>query len=199
MSIHRFREEVINVKLADALIARGLEANAETIKRSGRPDVLISLEGVKVVLEGRTASQEAALMRDAEERVENGVADISIAVVYPKDLKVATGMADLARKIEATCYSGCIFYADSSGVAKMPFQGASLDELVQYINAAFRIRVQNDVVREKVAEISDTMEWVVECASKSNLFFSSDVLIRELKQVLGIDPGEGQDEVSEAD
>jgi hypothetical protein len=199
MSNHRFREEAINVQLANILGTRGLEANAETIARGGRPDVLISLEGLKVILEGRTASQQAALMRDATERVEDGLADISIAVVYPRDLKTATSMTDLTRKIEAARYDGRIFYIASAGLASTLFEGASLDEVIQYINTVFRLRVQNDVVREQVAQLRDAIERAVDQASASNLFFRSDVLIGRLKQALGIDPNANQDERTETD
>lgn len=187
---HRFREEVVNVQLANVLTNRGLEANAETILAGGRPDVLISLEGLKVILEGRTASQRAALMRDASERVKEGLADISIAVVYPEDLKTATSMNDLTRKIEAAHYDGTIFYVDGTGLVSTSFEKATLDEVVQCINAVFRLRVQNDVVREQVAQLRNTIEQVVDQASASSLFFSSAGLVARLKLALGIDSDE---------
>lgn len=196
---HRFREEVINVQLANALASRGLEANAETIVAGGRPDVLIDLEGLKLILEGRIASQQAALMRDAEERLEEGLADISMAIVYPEELRTAINMMDLTSKIEAARYDGRIFYISSTGSASNSFEGASLGEVIEYINNVFRLRVQNEVVRDQVNLLRDTIEDVVDQASATNLFFSSDVLVGRLKQALGIDPNAGQDETPEED
>lgn len=184
--IHRYREEVINVQLANILASRGLEANAETIEAGGRPDVLVNLEGLKLVVEGRTEAARANLLRDAEKRVEHALADISMAVVYPEYLKTAASMAALTRKIEEARYDGAIFYLNSKGVASLSFHEATLDELIQTINSVFRLRVQNEVVRDQVSQLQGTIEDVVAQASATNLFFNSDVLVSRLKEALGV-------------
>jgi len=188
----RFREEAINVQLGNILAARGLEATAETIEAGGRPDVLIILGGLKLVLEGRAEAQRQSLMRDAQARVEEGLADMAMAIVYPRGLETARSMAELSRQIEVARYDGAIFYFDRRGIASMPFTGASLDELIQTINAVFRLRVQNDVVREQVANLEGTIEDIVSQASMTDLFFSSAILVGRLKAALGIEADAGK-------
>ncbi len=188
----RFREEAINVQLGNLLAARGLEATAETIEAGGRPDVLIILGGLKLVLEGRTEAQRQSLMRDAQARVEEGLADMAMAIVYPRGLETARDMAELSRQIELAHYDGAIFHFDRQGIASMPFAGASLDELIQTINAVFRLRVQNDIVREQVANLEGTIEDIVSQASTTDLFFSSAVLVGRLKAALGIEANAGK-------
>jgi len=183
---HHFREEAINVLLANLLAARGLDANPETIEAGGRPDILILLEGLKLVLEGRAAHHRNSLLQDARERVEVGIADISMAVVYPEDLSRAATINDLKAHIESSRYDGSLFFFDKNGLTSTPFEGASVDEIVQTINSTFRLRIQNDVVRDQVAQLEATIEKVVDEASSTNLFFSSDVLVGRLKQALGI-------------
>ena len=184
---HKFREEVINVQLATILASQGLDANAETIVSGRLPDVLINLEGIKLTLEGRTSSQQASLMRDASKRIEEGLADISMAIVYPEGLGRASSMARLQAQIESSRYSGAVFYIDSIGLASISFENASLDEIVQTINTVYRLRIQNDVVRDQVKSLNDTIERVVQQASLNNLFFNSEALVTRLKHALGID------------
>ena len=184
---HKFREEVVNVQLATILASKGLDANAETVVRGRLPDILINLEGIKLMLEGRTSSQQASLMRDARKRIEEGLADISMAIVYPEGLGYASSMAQLKAQIESSRYLGTVFYLDSIGLASVPFADASLDEIVQTINTVYRLRIQNDIVRDQVKNLDDTIERVVQQASLNNLFFNSEALVTRLKHALGID------------
>lgn len=184
---HRFSEETINVHLATLLADRGLDAAAETIQTGARPDVLVLLGGLKLVIEGRSEKRRESLMRDASERVAEGLADIAIGLLYPHSLYSARSMTDLSRKIESAGYDGAIFYFGREGIESSPFEGASLDELVQTINAVFRLKVRNDVVREHVANLQSTLEDVVSQASMTDTFFSSKVLVRRLKAALGIE------------
>jgi hypothetical protein len=191
---HRFREEAINVLLGTLLAGRGLDANAETIKAGGRPDVLINLGGLKLILEGRQSNLRNVLYDDAEARIEDGLADFSIAVLYPAGLESARDMDELKANIEAARFDGAIFFIDGAGIARKEFSGASLDDLIQLINTVFRQRVQNDVVRQQVTQLEETITEVVDRASKSDLFFDSDVLENRLKHALGMSDGEAEEE-----
>jgi len=191
---HRFREEAINVLLGSLLAGRGLDANAETIKAGGRPDVLINLGGLKLVLEGRQSNLRNVLYDDAEARIDDGLADFSIAVLYPAGLESAADMTELKSNIEASQFDGAIFYINGAGIARKEFMHASLDELIQMINTVFRQRVQNDVVRQQVAQLEGTITEIVDRASKSDLFFDSDVLADRLKHALGMSDGEAKED-----
>lgn len=191
---HRYREEAINVQLANILTERGFEASGETVRGRARPDVLVNLQGLKLVLEGRVASQRTSLFRDAAERVESGVADISMAVLYPQDLQTAAGMRDLTRRIERARFSGGIFYPSSDGVTYTPFNDSGLDELIEAISTVFWLRVQNDVVREQVGNLQATIESVVNQAAATHVFFGSEALVQRLNQALGISGERGEEE-----
>jgi len=187
---HTFREEVINVHLAAALSRRDLDATPETILAGARPDVLIVLAGLKLVLEGRSRTQRKTLMADARERVEDGVADIAIGVLYPTNLRNAASVNELAANIEAARYDGEIFCFGRQGIESTPFVGAALDELAQTVNSVFRLRVQNDVVREQVVGLEGMLDDTVSRASTTDLFSRSAVLVQRLKQALGIVDGD---------
>ncbi|MDI9349065.1 MAG: N-6 DNA methylase [Candidatus Symbiobacter sp.] len=85
----RRREEVINVHLALLLCEGGVDANAETIINDGkaRPDVLFYLRGLRVMIEGKyedVPSAKNIVLNDAKKRLENGIAQMSVAVIYPE-------------------------------------------------------------------------------------------------------------------
>jgi hypothetical protein len=182
----RYREEVINVELAKFLSSRGLEAHAETIERRSLPDVLIHLGGLKLVIEGRAASRPASLMADAERRISDGLADLSMAVLYPEGLNSADSMAALGKNIAGSRYSGAIFYYASRGIDSLEFADATLDELAEAIRTAFRVRVRNEVVREHVRRVEEAIETVVRYSAETTLFSSSTTLIKRLGKALGV-------------
>jgi len=183
----KHREEVINVHLAALLEERGLEANAETISKKGRPDVLINLDGLKLVLEGRHESQRESLLSDAQKRVTEGLADISMGVLYHPSLYTATSTAELRSRLEDGSYSGAVFFFDETGIGEQPFTNSSLDNLVETINRVFLLRVQNDVVRTHVKMVEEALDNVVEQASVTSLFYASEALVARLRTALGIE------------
>src|SRR5690242_1902058 len=87
------REEVLNVVLAQLLNERGVVSTPEQAltleKRRKLPDVMMVFQGLRTVIEGKVEAAAAsdAVLGQAVERVEQGVAHIGIAVVYPSDLR----------------------------------------------------------------------------------------------------------------
>src|SRR5690606_20365405 len=116
LSVPRYREEVINVKLADLLGSYGLVADPETVVRGGLPDVLINMGGIKVILEGRFGGR-ASLIRDAKARIEDGLADISMALFYSDNLREARDQHELERKLRAARFDGVLCHFQSQGVS----------------------------------------------------------------------------------
>ena len=83
------REQTLNTRLGDRLAKLGLDAEPEVSTSSGRPDVLISVNGCRVAVEakiGHYRQRGNEAKTQAKERVEDGVADIGIAVCYPDEL-----------------------------------------------------------------------------------------------------------------
>ena len=195
----KFREEVVNVQLAEVLIERGLEAQPETVTRKKElPDVMINLGGLKLVIEGRIETNLKSLRRDAAERITDALADISIAVAYPAETMSAANLAALKAKVGSGSYSGSVFSFGGGAIREDSFSKISVDELADLVNSAFRSAVQNDLVREQVKRVESTIEQIVESAAKSDLFFASDVLQSRLTTALGIDPNE-KSEAEEGD
>ena len=112
MALHRHREETLNTLLAVILADLGVDAEAETIQAHGqhRPDVAMILRGLRVVIEGKFADQSGAkdqVLSDVRRRVQQGIASLAAAVVYPATLR-QTRTADLKDQLPAVILTYCI-------------------------------------------------------------------------------------------
>lgn len=190
MAITKHREEVINVKLADALAKRGLEADAETIHVTGRPDVMVNLSGVKLVIEGRRESQSTSLFKDAKSRILKALGDISLAVKY-EDSLYNVASSKLVAALDQAKFSGAIFFFAAAEIQENHFEAISIDDLAELIRRAFILIVQNDVVRTQVSSVESAIEKAVQHATATNLFFKSQVVEQKLREALAIDSGNG--------
>lgn len=92
----RYREEVLNVVLALLLHRSGIVAAPEQILRlyleQGRamPDILVHYQGLRTAIEGRIVVSPAAqnaLLKKARDRVQQGIAHLGIAIIYPTFLR----------------------------------------------------------------------------------------------------------------
>ncbi len=100
------REEVLNIELARILNSRGLIAAPETILTISTgsrrlPDVLVNYRGLRVSIEGKIgdfSGAAEAVSQAAQQRVDEGVAHIGIAVLYPAGLR-RTSFRDLPRAL----------------------------------------------------------------------------------------------------
>ncbi len=90
------RQEVVNTVLAQVLQQRGLIAAPELILptpltgRTALPDVIVDFNGLRLAIEAEfssTRNAERAAYDAAQERVENGIAHIGMAVIYPVDFR----------------------------------------------------------------------------------------------------------------
>jgi len=89
---YRHREESVNTQLAILLTRHGVTAESETIHQSGRqrPDVMFTLSGLRVIIEGKfsdTPDADNIVRSDALKRVQSGICHIAVALVYPKKIR----------------------------------------------------------------------------------------------------------------
>ena len=93
-----YRQEVLNVLLAQLLQERGvvtapesvLSVSAQNLRRI--PDILVNFQGLRTAIEGEVGDNPNAqkqALESASERVAQGIAHIGIAVVYPPELRTA--------------------------------------------------------------------------------------------------------------
>ncbi|MFP4395963.1 MAG: hypothetical protein ACLFTI_11930 [Anaerolineales bacterium] len=149
----RYREEVLNVYLAELLRDRGIVSAPETITSSGErrslPDVVVQYAGLRVILEGKVADTPNAhekAFAAAERRLEQGIVQIAIALVYPIALREAEDV-----KSEMAAASFDIAIITESQTAN--YHRGDIDYLRSALTLAFNQLVQEDVVAEAVAAL----------------------------------------------
>mgnify|MGYP000150216771 CR=1 FL=1 len=82
----KISEPNLNVMLAELLSESGIKALGEvTVKRFRKryqPDVILEINGIRIIIEGKYPGQREKLIEDAEKRIENGLCDIVAMVEY---------------------------------------------------------------------------------------------------------------------
>ncbi|MCS7192006.1 MAG: N-6 DNA methylase [Armatimonadetes bacterium] len=149
MGVGTFRQEVLNVVLAELLEKRGIVALPEIRLARKAPDILVSFYGLRLAIEGEISDQTDAkreAWRKAQERVRNNIANFGLALVYPAKLtKVAS--LDRLRQELAECplrFSLC----PPSLPETAQWQEGSLDTLCAALNAAYQHLASEDEVQK---------------------------------------------------
>lgn len=180
-----FREEVINVELAELLCSKGLRAQPETIVRNGKmPDVIIVVQGVTVILECRFSIR--SLRSDAAARIEQGLCDICIALQYDQRLRQCTVTNELRKALSESTYSGEIVFQTSTGIETIPFTKYTIDDLVGVINKSCELIVDSDILKDLVTKVHSSLNELVDYSAANGLLTDDFSLFGELRELLGI-------------
>jgi hypothetical protein len=181
-----FREEVVNVALAELLEQRGMLSVPETIRKSiarktrDLPDIIVAdLLGIRMVIEGRFNAgrpSSESLLRDARERVELGVSPVCLAVLYPPALRSAESLPMLRRNLEKARLGIRVISENSDG----DWMEGTVDDVAEALRRSYELLVSEDVVVASVAEIAGAIE------TASDLFARTPALPVRFRKSLGI-------------
>ncbi len=154
-----YRQEVFNVLLAQLLQERGVISAPESILRApgqaGRrmPDVLVDYNGLRLMIEGEVGDQPNAADQastSATHRVEEGMAHIGVAVVYPARLR----QAEFSRLKDTLAASSLQINVVTEAGQTGFFEG-DVDRLKDALTGAFEALLREDIVA-KAVEIIDS-------------------------------------------
>jgi len=169
------RQEVLNVLLAQLLQERGLVAAPEQIlkPRSGEvklPDILVDFQGLRLVIEAEFANAQGARERaykKAEERVEQGIAHVGVAVVYPPGLKgeaYEAQKAELAKaqiqfsvvtEVTITPFPQLELFPTSD---KPAFLTGTVDQLIESLRRCYDQLVRDETLAQAIALVEAAIE-----------------------------------------
>jgi hypothetical protein len=152
-----FREEVFNVLLAQLLAEREVVSVPEQALRLpgiGRrmPDVLVIFQGLRTIIEGKVDDHPGAPLQaiaDASGRVEEGIAHIGIAVLYPAELRNTATVAELRGALSRRNFKITICTEDE----QQGWIDGNLDYLASLLRRTFDQLVREDVVSQAVAAL----------------------------------------------
>jgi hypothetical protein len=157
----RHREETINTHLALLISKMGVQAEAETIHVKGhhRPDVMFTMRGLRVVIEGKFAdlsNAEAVVLDDARRRVSAGLAHVAVAVVYPKAIRT-TNTAMVEAALEA---SELKFKIVSESGESDAWSVGMPRSLMEALRRAQESLAKDNVVEETARSLSERLEGI---------------------------------------
>lgn len=180
----RSREEVLNVRLADLLLTKGLDARPEIILRSGKrlPDIIVDLEGVRVILEARSSRQN--LLADTSARVTSGICTIAVGILYPP---IVRDSIDIASALETARFDIYLVYYERSGLKQVHRTGLTLEELATAIKAARSVQVSDDLTVYHVNRVRDIINELVRGGIRDVDTKSATPLAVSLAKRLGLD------------
>lgn len=190
----KFREEVLNTKLADILRDYGLAANPEVITSSKLPDVKIVVGGLKIILEGKIETQVRQLEKQAKARLTSGLADISIAIDYAKGLNEAEDVDALKTNMAAAKYDGVIYHWGADGIKQIPLEKVGISDLVEILNRVYTLYTKNDLLITKIKEIDECITSLTGEGRQTSLTLFDDAVEGRLRAVLGIGDRNDQEE-----
>lgn len=167
VSAVRHREEVLNVELARILGTQGVVATPEQVRGAGTerrlPDItVVDHQGLRTTIEGKYAGSgaEAAVLAQARSRVEEGIAQIALAVLYPVNLR-SVAFAELGDEMSRTAYRVTVV-TEAAEVG--PIDGG-VDEIGGLLRRGFSDLLREDIV----AAATEVLEAGVETFAKALL------------------------------
>ena len=174
MPAYDVREEVVNVALAELLEQRGLLSIPETIRRSVTkkgdrqlPDIIVAyLLGIRIVIEGRFNSGKGArdsLLKDAKERVEQGISPVCLAALYPPELRSTASLPKLRKQLQGSTLEIRVVSENSDG----EWSNATVDDIADALRHSYDVLISDDVVRTSVQELESAIDFATELFKNS--------------------------------
>jgi hypothetical protein len=179
-----YRQEVLNVLLAQLLQERGVVTAPESIIKTGpeqqrsMPDVLIDFKGLRLAIEGEVGDQpdaEYKALESARNRVVTGIAHIGIGVVYPAELRKVE-----FKKRKAALEASQLRIAVVTESGATGYVNGDVDYLKEALSSAFDQLVKEDVVAHAVAVLDAGV------GTFANRIVTSDGIMSRMAEVLGI-------------
>lgn len=195
----RVREENLNVMLAELLTESGLKAVGEVIIRRKMPDVLIDINGVRVIVEGKYLGKREELYANACGRIDNGLCDVVMMVEYinlsfGKQTQMQIDQKVIKEALKTGTFNvGFLTYVDRIGldkwipqIRKTPefYEDVDFQSLVAYIMITYDALIREDVLDKVIEKMEEKI------SSFSSRVIMDALNIDRLKEVLELRKGE---------
>lgn len=183
-------EETLNVVLAQLLLRRGLRSLGEArIHGLGirKPDVFMVVNGVKVILEGkyRQVGVKELLGEKCKERIDEGLCEICISVVYPR-LWVGSlypTMDDVEKSLLSAKVESNVVWISSEGSRASGWMSVNIDELATLVRNSYTSIVTEDMLGKAVLSLSKALGMVAE---KIVQIPNVEVMVARVKDAMGL-------------
>ncbi|MFA0750943.1 MAG: hypothetical protein SLRJCFUN_001346, partial [Candidatus Fervidibacter sp.] len=182
MRAEGFRQEVLNVKLAELLAQRGLVALPEQRLPEALPDVLVIFRGLRLNIEGEVSDQVGAEQKawgKASESVRRDIAHIAIALLYPPHLRHEP-IENLPKALEQ---ANLKFAACIPPIPEVPhWHEGNIDALTNVLQTAYEQLASEDAVQKAAALLREAIQF------PANEMLALGVSVDRVAYPLGIPP-----------
>lgn len=172
-----FSETTLNVLLAERLTNKGLLGSAELVERvkkeTKKPDILMIVNGIKVILEGKMNKSTAKkqLTKQCNDRLENSLCDVSIGIIYNISTagKLFLSISDLKKLLDNSKFKIAIWIPGKDTAKKIiDWNDVDMKGLAKLIRASINEVTSSDLLTEAVDDLKATIEESVKLLVKSN-------------------------------
>jgi len=183
---NRHREEVINTYLAILLTRHGVNAEAETIHHAGgsRPDVMFTMGGLRVIIEGKFSDvpdADTVVLGDATRRIATGICHIAVALVYPKALRTAS-----TASLESDLSGSRLRFLIISEAEQTGWSEATPSEILASLRRVQESLIKDDIVAESARKLSERIEDI------ASLWGGLPAICDRLSSLLGMPKKRGE-------
>jgi hypothetical protein len=214
-------EPTLNVVLAHLLRRRELLALGEVVvhrqaKGVGkRPDVLLTVNGVKVIVEGKFASSgiESILEKQCIERIEDGLCEICIGVIYSKmqPTTLTVTMKEVESMLLKSRFQALVSYVAPPefeqlgldyvqspvppGLKQMGWHEVDINQLADLVRASYTSVVSEDILGKAVESFASALQRAVEklmTSSPPEVLAAKISTIMEIPEAPHEEPEEGE-------
>lgn len=193
-----YRQEVFNVLLAQLLQERGVITAPENIlklavKQARRmPDVIVNFNGLRTAIEGEVSQPDAEkrALDSARKRVDEGIAHIGIAIIYPKRLRKVDFNQLKSELANSELRIAVLTESEETG-----FTPGNVNYLESTLRHTFEQLVREDVVGNAVAAIDAGIERF------AAVIIDNEGVVGRMAQILGVQelPRKGSDEEEDSE
>ncbi|MGD2249330.1 MAG: N-6 DNA methylase [Candidatus Methanofastidiosia archaeon] len=189
----KIREENLNVMLAELLAKSGLKAIGEPIIKR-KPDVLVHINGIRVIIEGKYPGNRKNLYKKAYERIDEGLCEAVMMVEYvnlKKDIQeqIYLDQKEIKKILKHSSFNvGIVTYVDRVSHHVPELVGGKISpKFMEKIDfkelVAFLIQTYDSIIKENVLDnILENMEEKI--SQFSEKIMMDEPNIERLKEVL---------------
>lgn len=176
----KLREEVVNTLFAELLNEAGFVAIPEKLDQSylgnnkRYPDISLILDGIKVIVECRKdICKVEKLFDDARKRVDEGLAEISVALLYPNTNKDITTLDEVKEFLKSCVFEGKILYSNNGIIDEEPITKMKFDQIKEVLRRIANLAISKDALYNLVKESEIEFDSIATKLNSKNLFYNS--------------------------
>lgn len=194
--------------LAELLAESGLKAIGEVVIRRRRmPDVLLDINGIRIIIEGKYPEKRKELVEKAYERIDEGLCDVVMIVEYAK-LEISSNLTaffndvvtqkDIKEALKSAKYNvGFVTYIDRVGLEKwIPnlrvkrefYENVEFSDLVGYLMSIYDYVIRESFLDPVIKKLEESI------FSFAERILIADINVDRLKQILELEESKNGEE-----